>query len=373
MYSPSLLHMSARTVYPILILAVTVMASGCAQPAQPECMQLPSGQQSPLLLEVVSQEIEDAKNAAFQTIGAQELWQQKASFLSPESGWAGWVTQLAVFPSQEIGKFLENPVLLTPEEQIRGFFLVRNSWQMPHTLRVIFLLDFQQVPVLVENRLNHFYDFPKMDPQEDRAFEFILPGLPEGFHQLSILLVADPENYSTDSNYRFLQQMSFTELRYDLWVGIDSPSQEVPRFENPEIGQAAASRLGSVELVLSAQDPENNPVLSLAMSSGKQYCVNLRLFNSTPQLTLYGGSVDLRIAVFWNDELTQVLDYTLSADAPEKLTLQLAIGAPLEIDTYQFSIVVFTYPGYSQFTIPNKRTGYPVGAFTRRVVVEVQP
>ncbi len=357
-----------------LILVLSILVSGCAPSAQSECTQLHSVQQSPFTLEVVNQDTEVAKDSALQTLGAQELWQQKTALLSPESEWAGWATQLAVFPSAETGGYLESPILVPAKEQIRGFFLVRNGWNKAHILRAIFLLDFQQVPVLVGNMLTHFYDLPTMEPQEDKAFEFMLPGLPQGFHQLSILLIADPENYSTDIEYRFFQQMSFSELRYDLWVGLDSPPQDTPGFESPELGQSAASRLGSVELVLSAEDPENDPVLSFVMSLGKQYCMNLRLFNPAAQANApYGNPVDLRIAVFWNDKLAQVLDYHLLADAPENLTLQLMVEAPPKTGTYQFNIVVFTYPGYSQFAELRERTGYPIGAFTRRVVVDVLP
>lgn len=374
MHSARLFQHFTLTTRRILILVVSILVTGCAPSAQSECTQLHSVQQSPFTLEVINQDTEVVKDAALQTLGAQEQWQQKTAFLAPESEWAGWATQLTVFPKAVTGGYLENPILVPAQELIRGFFLVRNGWNMPHPLRVIFLLDFQQVPVLVGNKLTHFYDLPMMEPQEDKAFEFMLPGLSQGFHQLSILLIADPEDYSIDIEYRFFQQKSFSELRYDLWVGLDSPPQDTLRFESPEIGQSADSRMGNVELVLSAEDPKNNPLLSFSVSPGKQYCVNLRFFNRTPPMDApYSGPVYLRIAVFWKDKLAQVLDYHLLPDAPENLTLQLAVEPPLEAGNYQFNIVVFTYPGYSQFADLRERTGYPVGEFTRRVVVDVQP
>src|SRR3972149_5433528 len=213
MHSVRLFQQLTPTTRRILILVVSIFVTGCAPSAQSECTQLHSVEQSPFTLEVVNQDTEVVKDAALQPPGAQELWQQKTAFLAPENGWTGWATQLTVAPKAETGGYLENPILVPAQEQIRGFFLVRNGWNRPHTLRVIFLLDFQQVPVLVENKVTHFYDLPLMEPQEDKAFEFMLPGLSQGFHKLSILLIADPENYSLDIEYRFFQQKSFSELR----------------------------------------------------------------------------------------------------------------------------------------------------------------
>ena len=126
----------------ILILVVSIFVTGCAPSAQSECTQLHSVEQSPFTLEVVNQDTEVVKDAALQTPGAQESWQQKIAFFAQESEWAGWATQLTAFPKAVTGGFLENPILVPAQEQIRGFFLVRNEWNRPHTLRVIFFVGF---------------------------------------------------------------------------------------------------------------------------------------------------------------------------------------------------------------------------------------
>ncbi len=363
--------------FKLVVLIPLLILTQCMRPNQSECTNLDdvdSAQQDIGALRIVNEDSEAIRKIILQSPEVQEAWQQKTTFVSPESDWGGWVTILKADSNSNIDPSIENPIRLSTGSDVHAFFLVRNAWKKPHDLRIIFLLNLHQVPIIRSDGIHDFYDLSTLEPQEDRAFEFILPALSGGFHQLSILLVTDPDSLSTDGTYRLLQQKSFFEARYDLWVGTGTLPEEVVTFESAELGQAAGSRMGGVELVVSPDDKENKPLTSLALKPGEEHCLNLRLYNAKSEVNApYTGPVPLRIAVFWNDKMEQVLDYDLLADAPDNLTLQLKVQTPSEAGSYQLSVVVFTFPGYSQFEAVGERTGYPWGAFSRRSLVEVQP
>jgi len=356
------------------LLTMAVILTGCKSKEQMRCADLAPAQPSATTLTVLNEDLETVQSLVLKTPEAQEEWRQKNALVSPESDWGGWVTMLRTTPGLEMDPSVENPIRLPTDTEANAFLLVRNAWKKPHSLRIVFLIDFQQASVTKSEQRTLFYDFPIMEPQEDRTIEFTLPALSRGFHQLSTLFVTDPDNVSTDTEYRYLQQHSFSEQRYDLWVDTEARPKEVMTFESAELGRAAGSRMGGVEFVVSPDDKENKPLTSLTLKPGEEHCLNLRLYNAKSEVNApYTGPVPLRIAVFWNDKMEQVLDYDLLADAPDNLTLQLKIQAPSEAGSYQLSAVVFTFPGYSQFEAVGERTGYPGGAFSRRSLVEVQP
>jgi hypothetical protein len=88
----------------------------------------------------------------------------------------------------------------------------------------------------------------------------------------------------------------------------------------------------------------------------------------------YTGPLPLRIVTFWNDQATHVLNYEMTAETSDFLSLPLMIQAPERSGSYQFNVVVFTLPGYSQFDAKGQeRTAFPQGIFSRRVLVDVAP
>jgi len=343
---------------------------------QSQCIDLKPAKRAEVTLRALDDNLESIEAVALQTAEDQEEWHQKTAFVPPESDLGGWVTIIKVDPNLNTGLLAKkkNPILLPAQAETKIFLMVRNAWKKPHTLRVIFLLDFQQVPIHGPHGVTDYYDFPVMASQEDQALALTLTALPPGFHQLSILWIADPENTSSDSVYRLLQQKSFQEERFDLWVGINAPPTATLVFEDAKIGQDASNRFGGIEFVASPTDKTNEPLTSLVLKPSDEHCLNLRLFNAKPGTdALYTDSVPLFIAVFWNDKLEQIVNYDLSASSPENLTLRLRVQAPSEAGSYQLSAAVFTFSGYSQFDGTGTRVGYPIGTFTRRILVAVRP
>lgn len=353
-------------VFLILVTSVPLLQRGTQ--VQRECIDLNPAQQMGSPIEIVSEDLASIKNTILQTDDEKELWQQKNAFMSPDSEWGGWLVEGKILPHSS-----RAPYRLPAHQELRGFVLVRNAWKKPHSLRLIFLLDSQQVPFMRSGRMDYFYDLPDLEPQEDGAFEFVFPALSRGFHQLAILLITDPESLSTDRIYRNLQQHSFSEQRFDLWADIELSPSEAPVFGTAALGQAAASRFADVEVVASPDPGTNEPLTSLGLKTGEGYCVNLRIFNEKSEVNApYTGAVPLLIAVFWNDRLEQILDYDLLADAPDHLTLPLLIKAPMQPGSYQLTVAVLTFPGWSQYKAVEERTSYPHAAFSQRIFVEVQ-
>jgi len=366
----------------LIFLALLVLLTQRISSSKPQCLpaaQLPA---STTLLEIVNEDRDAIQDIALKTEYARSAWEQKVGFFKPEGEWGGWVTQLQIDTplTSNDDHFIENPIRVPAKAKVHGYFLVRNAWKKSHDLRVIFFLDFQQVLVKKLDKSYGYYDLPVMESQEDRAFEFVISEMADGFHQLSFLLITDPQSLSTDSTYRALQQRSFYEGRYDLWVGINELPQNIMVFESSELGQSAASRLGVIELLKSPIDETNTPLFSMKLASEQKHCLYLRLFNCGIECRkesevnkLYSGPVPLRIGIFWNDKLEQVLNYDLRADAPDNLTLQIEIETPKKPGLYQLHVVGFAFPGFSQFTASLERTTYPPGLYSRRILVDVQP
>jgi hypothetical protein len=335
---------------------------------QKDCFYLTQAKQALGALVVTSEDLNTVKSTLLGTVESQEIWQEKNEVFAPDSGWSGWVFHARFFPDQSHG-----PIQMSAGQELRGLFLIRNGWQKPHALRLIFLVDFQQIAISRGNDLEEFYDFPIMNPQEDRAMEFTVPALPPGAHQLSILFISDPGDLSVDPEQRFLQQVSFSEQRFDIRVD-GAPSTPVPAFETMELGQAAASRFADIDVGASPNSQSTTPLISLALQPAQETCVYLHLFNEkSPANAPYTGTVPLRITTFWNDKLEQVLDYDLLATAPDKLILPLMIKAPTEAGNYQLQITVSVLPGWSLFNSTNQRTGFPYTSFSKRILVDVQP
>ncbi len=331
-------------------------------------------------IEVVNQELESIRDHIFSSEETLASWEEKTAFFQPESEWGGWVSQLR-FESEtnfDVNRYIENPIRLPHQPNIRGFFIVKNAWKQPHGLRIVFLLDFQQIPVLMLAKEQSYHDISVLQSQEERAFEFVLSGLTEGFHQLSILQITDPDTYYTDDFYRTLQQKSLSENRYDLWVNIDEPPGHSTIFESQEIGQAASGRIGSIDLV--EFSGKALPMKSISALTGEEVEIKLRLFNcgQTCQQTYesdmqYQASIPVKIGVFWNDFQTLILEYDLEAEVPDELVFTTHIIVPSEPDTYYLSIVGFALPGYSQFDESLTRVVFPSGLFSQRIKVVVQP
>lgn len=82
----------------------------------------------------------------------------------------GRVSELRIKPSTSLDTHssLANPIKLPLQNEYHLFFYVRNAWKQTHDLRVIFLLDFQQIAMSVPTGQSSYFDFVAMNSQEDR-------------------------------------------------------------------------------------------------------------------------------------------------------------------------------------------------------------
>lgn len=356
-------------------LLFTVYALG---PKPAACLELQPAPPSTLTFSVQEESLKAVQQVVAQNPAATLYWERGISLFPPDGDTSGWVFVAVATPRAQVPALAEAlvPIPLPADTETTFYVMVRNAWFKPHAMRLIFLLDYQQVQIVsAGGEVKSYYDLPMLQPQADGAVALRLPKLTRGFHQLSVLLIADPDNYTEDIEYRFYQQKSFIEIRHELWVGVDARPTEVPAFESFALAQAADTRTVGAELVLDALKKTNEPLLTLNLKPGAETCVNLRLFNTYTAFNApYTGPVPLHIVAFWDDHLTHTFDYQLSTADPEHLTLQFKIQAPPQAGRYQFSMAIFKFPGYSQFSTDRLEYAiYSVSDFSRRVVVEVVP
>ncbi len=351
-----------------------VTLSRYATLSTPDCLPLTPAQPSPVTFQVVSDDLEAIRDVVLESPVIADEWQQRLDFISPTSEWAGWEKELRFLPALRHDEFFSNPILVPDEEELHGYLLVHSGWYQPHPVRIIFLLDYQQVPVLIGDQWMDYYDMPALDSQGEGAIEFILPGLEEGFHQLSTIMIADPESDSTDWEYRLMQRTSFREFRSDIWIGFDSLPPGTPGFESFDIGVSATKNFNNIEFIGTEEDPKHGLTHSLEMSPGEEHCINLQIVHTDAELRLpYTGPVYFRIGIFWDDVMVEYLDYELPPDANDQHNVWLMVKAPNDSGSHQLHATVFTFPGYSKYLAPMEPSWLDIGLFTWRVLVEVQP
>lgn len=340
------------------------------------CMDLSSAQPSAATFEIVGTDVTKVKEMVLDKPALQKEWQQRLDFNHPDSEWSTWMTSLKISPQGPMPDDRTKPIVLTNGAELHhGYFLIHSAWKQPHPARVSFLLDYQQVRISVPGAAPaYFYDLPVIEPQAEYGLEFTLPPLSPGFHMLSVLLIMDPLTTTTNMPYRTAQRGALAAYDYDLWVDTPPFQPEVPHFDNHEVGLAASARTNVVLVMENPRAPQKWPVLSLSVQPNATTCVNLNLLSEWNEAAhgAYTGTVPMRVGVFWNDQLTEVLDYGLATKTSYDY-LPLNLRTPAEPGTYQLGLVVFRFPGYSRFKDFSQRTLFAQSVFSQRIVVNVQP
>ena len=307
-------------------------------------------------------------------------WQAKLDYFAQEAV-DGWLPEYFIKPDRPFA--LEhpvfNPVRVNAGEPLSNF-LVRNDWAKPHDLRLIFLNDYQQLPVHVGNSHQLFYDLPVMAPQEQLGFRFTLSALPAGFHQFSFLMITDPTSISPDATYRALQKHSFNELRYDIWVGTENLPTVVPSFDTFQEGAPLSNLVTDLEVITQPETVYNEALAQLTMPPGETRSLTIRFFNCGPKCTaqifpneqLPDQSFPLLLSTFWNDQNTRTSQMDFSFTSPDDLTITIQIQAPQEAGDYQLMVVGFPLPGYSEFTNQAERSLGVEAIWSRRILVNVR-
>jgi hypothetical protein len=304
-----------------------------------------------------------------------ENTQQTIDYL--QGDWDAWVLAFYIEPDLpfETDYFVMNPVRVDAQSDLTGTIILRNEYALPHNARLMVLLDYQSIPLEVENEIVQYLNVPEIEPHEDYIVEFSMGGLETGFHQLSALVITDPLSNSSDKEYRIAQQHSFQEQRVDLWVGSETLPSDIPFYDDPEEGTSASFIGGRVEVIAIPETTENEPLVNLEMLANETACIPLRFFNcgencSAEQKRSF-EDLPQKLLVMWDDQVTQEYDFTLSSDMPDNFTLNLQVEAPSGPGSHQLGIVVFSLPGYSQATPDRDYTLTPRALFSRRILVEV--
>ncbi|HET90312.1 MAG TPA: hypothetical protein ENN99_06190 [Chloroflexi bacterium] len=301
---------------------------------------------------------------------SQQAWQDKQTVFPVGGRLSTWLAQFTMSVDRE-------PV--SPKGLIRlpahraslGRLLVSNVFHTPHSLGLVFLLDYQ--PLLVQDASGEqaAYYIPGMPVGAEQAFEFLLPPMSEGLHHLSILLITDPNSTSTDSDYRWDQQRSLSEQRFDLWVGINEIPKDTPAFQDVEQAISAGGFRSRFEVVQPHQPDQL--IERLELDPNAEHRIALCFINEqqTENTQPYTSTLPVRIGIFWDDHLQSAFDYKLDPTIPEPFLLPLIIQTPTEPGTHQLQVIAFQIPWHAQFNAQGEWISFGKAAFSRRILVNV--
>jgi len=322
---------------------------------------------------IVLSEGDGVREDFLSNLESQLAWSQKLDMFPVNGRWSTWLAQFTLAPDEE-------PVAphgfyrLSPQQPSYGRLLVSNIFYTPHSLRLVFFLDYQPLLVQTKSGLQETYYMPEMPVGAEQAVELRFPPLPKGLHHLSILLITDPESESVDLEYRGNQQRSCSEQRYDLWVGIEELPSDVPAFPNREQAVSGGGFRAVFDVVKSAPPPYAL-IEELDLDPGTEHELGL-LFAAEEQSSNsppYTGTLPLRIGVFWNDRLYAASEYELDPrqKLSEPMLLPYSITAPTEPGHYQMQIVIWLFPWHALHSADGDWISFGKVSFSRRILVTV--
>lgn len=299
-------------------------------------------------------------------------WSQKQNMFPVGGRWGTWIDQFTLSnhaePAEPSGLYH-----LSSQQPSYGRLLISNVFYTPHSLGLIFLLDYQPLQIQTDFGVQVAYYLPEIPVGAEQAVEFLFPPFPPGLHHLSVIEITDPESESTDLDYRWNQQQSFSEQRFDLWVDIDAIPAGTPAFGSPEQMMAAGFKL-PFDMVELDSSP-HKLIEALQLEGGTQHEVGL-LFTAEAYISNmppYTGTLPLRIGVFWNEALHTAFDYELDPKLKlsEPLLLPFTIETPSEPGQYQMQVVVFPIPWHPHFNVNGEWIAFNHASFSRRIPVRV--
>ncbi len=354
----------------VLCVALPIRLSSCSAPDKPSPLESADISSSSVGSIIILNEGEATRDLILSNSESELAWRQKQTQFPVGGDWSTWLAQFTLSADEQPAA-PSGLIRLPPQQTSYGRLLVSNVFHKPHSLALVFLLDYQPVSVQDETGTQPSYYVPEIPVGAERALEFLMPPIPRGLHHLSILLITDPESASTDVDYRQAQQRSFSEQRFDLWVGIDEIPDKVPTFQNIEQAVSSGGYRSLFEVVY-PDDPEQQ-VETLKLEPGADRMLALRFNHELPtdNLEPYTGTLPLRIGIFWNDQLQRVVDYESDPRSVWRAALPIDVHAPLEPGSYQLQVVAFQIPWHAQFNADGEWIAFGKAAFSRRILVEV--
>ncbi len=300
---------------------------------------------------------------------SQQAWQEKKELFPSGGRWSTWLSQFTMSASKDATP-PTGLIRLPPDQVSFGRLLIANVLNKPHKLALIFLLDYQ--PLLVQDLFDSqpAYYTPEIAVDEEVAFEFLFPPMSQGFHQLSILMITDPDLEPEDPMYRQALKLLFTEQRYDLWVGIDEIPPDVPVLLSRDQAIEAGGFLHSLD-VLNPKRLDERPA-RLQLFSDTQTQLELCFWGNEEPDSRAQSRVDTQpvaIGVFWDDRLTGWVEYEL--DPLRRFRLPVVIKTPTTEGVHHLQVVVFQTPWYAQYDAEDERIAFGKATSSNRILVEV--
>lgn len=120
---------------------------------------------------------------------------------------------------------------LASHEQFEKIFAFGNFIDSDRDYKLLIFVDYQATMFSVNDQeFKQNYDF-SAEAQEHIHFKFMLPPLEDGFHDLLLVVVKDPNNLSLDDEYRKQTDLShLTSVRYSITVGENDGVKVSPDF-----------------------------------------------------------------------------------------------------------------------------------------------
>src|SRR5437762_14281988 len=98
----------------------------------PRCRQLISAPRPQTDIQLISEELDPVRASVLKDAEAKAAWEQKVSFVAPESQWSAWVSMMRVEPNLNTNSYTENPVHIAQGMSAQASVLIRNGWRKPH-------------------------------------------------------------------------------------------------------------------------------------------------------------------------------------------------------------------------------------------------
>ena len=357
----------------ILILLFVVLGCNSIQSFRDSTSLKPVPIQPPSETVALLNEGENVRERILSDPASALAWDQKQNMFPVGGRRSTWLMQFTLSndenPSEPSGLYR-----LSSKQPSYGRLLVSNAFHKTHDLGLVFLFDYQPLQVQVESELQSAYYMPEIAVGAQRAVEFLLPPFPAGWHHLSVILITDPKSKSLDMDYRWAQQQSFSEQRFDLWIDIEAIPAGTPAFVSQEQAIAAGGFRSQFEIVELDSSPYKL-IGELHFEVGTENEVGL-LFAAEEQISnspSYTGTLPLRIGVFWNDALHTAFDYELDPKLKlsEPFLLPFTIETPSEPGQYQMQVVAFPIPWHPHFDADGEWIAFNHASFSRRIPVSV--
>lgn len=273
--------------------------------------------------------------------------------------------------------------IVPSDESLVGYLIVQSAWKYVHDLGIIFTLDYQQTPLVIQDERKLIYVIPQMVPGERRALRIRIPPLAEGVHQLSAIYVPDvwskpPDivEYVTQLNQGSGISMSIlsvsdkivlsqvrTELSGDrLPLGLEHliTGLETRPFRPEEIVHITLATLSESP---SSPGREAHVMLEDQLRANEVMTYFLKLLGCSP--VPYSGEFPIQIGVFWDDVMSQSDLYAIPAYIPcEGRSIPVTVRSPSVPGEYTLMVVVYLYPGYSpvDWSGPPEKSWWMTGA-----------